>query len=86
MIEPTTEYGYRDLGILQDFRREYLQPDFAGDTNDLAIPLRFYNLRRQYMTNSTASAELDQIFTNLVSGKIQVAKLQLDQLSAEVPR
>jgi hypothetical protein len=38
------------------------------------------------MTNSTASAELDQIFTNLVSGKIQVAKLQLDQLSAEVPR
>ena len=86
MIEPTTEYGYRDLGILQDFRREYLQPDFAGDTNDLAIPLRFYNLRRQYMTNSTASAELDQIFTNLVSGKIQVAKLQLDQLSGEVPR
>lgn len=80
MIEPTKEYGYRDLGIIQDFRRQYLQPDFSHDTNDLAIPLRFYNLRRQYLANATVSAELDQVFTSLVSGKIEAAKLQLAQL------
>lgn len=80
MIEPTKEYGYRDLGIIQDFRRQYLQPDFSYDTNDLAIPLRFYNLRRQYLANPTVSAELDRVFTSLVSGKIEAAKLQLDQL------
>jgi hypothetical protein len=85
MIEPTREYGYRDLTTIQDFRRQYLQPDFSGDTNDLALPLRFYNLRRQYLANATVSAELDQIFTNLVSGKIEVAKLQLDQLAKETP-
>ncbi|MGC9941294.1 MAG: glycoside hydrolase family 71/99-like protein [Verrucomicrobiota bacterium] len=86
MIEPTREYGYRDLGIMQDFRRQYLQPDFSYKTDDLAIPLRFYNLRRQYLANATVSAELDQIFTNLVSGQINVAKLQLDKLAKETTR
>jgi hypothetical protein len=23
IVEPTREYGYRDLGMLQDFRRQY---------------------------------------------------------------
>ena len=80
MIEPTREYGYRDLGILQDFRRQYLQSDFSGSTNDLNLPLRFYNLRRQYRANATVSAKLDQVFTDLVSGKIDAAKLKLDEL------
>jgi hypothetical protein len=86
VIEPTKEYGYRDLGIIQDFRRQYLQSDFSYDTNDLALPLRFYNLRRQYHTNPTVSAELDQIFTGLVSGKIETAELQLDQLAKGTPQ
>jgi hypothetical protein len=81
MVEPTQEYGYRDLGIIQDFRRQYLESDFSRNTNDLTMALRFYNLRRQYLTNIVVSAELDRIFTNIVSGKIEVANLQLDQLT-----
>lgn len=80
MVEPTEEYGYRDLGIIQNLRRQYLQPDFPCDTNDLAIPLRFYHLRRQFATNATVSAELDQIFTNLVSGNVRIAEAQLEKL------
>jgi hypothetical protein len=80
MVEPTQEYGYRDLGIIQDFRRQYLESDFPRNTNDLTMALWFYNLRRQYLTNIVVSAELDRIFTNIVSGKIEVANLQLDQL------
>jgi hypothetical protein len=80
MVEPTQEYGYRDLGIIQDFRRQYLESDFSRNTNDLTMALRFYNLRRQYLTNIVVSTELDRIFTNIVSGKIEVANLQLDQL------
>jgi len=80
MVEPTQEYGYRDLGIIQDFRRQYLESDFPRNTNDLTMALRFYNLRRQSLTNIAISAELDRIFTNIVSGKIEVANLQLDQL------
>jgi hypothetical protein len=80
MVEPTQEYGYQDLGIIQDFRRRYLEPDFSHDTNDLALALRFYHLRRQSATNLVASAQLDRIFTNLVSGRLEAAKLQLDQM------
>ena len=80
MVEPTREYGYRDLGIIQDFRRRYLDPGFSRKTNDLAIAFQFYNLRRKYQNNSVASSKLDQIFTNIVSGNLNAANLQLGQL------
>jgi hypothetical protein len=81
MVEPTQEYGYRDLGIIQDFRRQYLESGFSRNTNDLTMALRFYNLRRQHSTNIVVAAELDRIFTNIVSGKLDVANLQLNQLT-----
>ena len=80
MVEPTEEYGFRDLGIVQDLRRQYLEPNFSRDTNDLTMALQFYNLRRQSMTNTVLSAELDRIFTNIVTGQLDKAKLQLGQL------
>jgi len=81
MVEPTRQYGYRDLGIIQDFRRQYLASDFPGHTNDLALALRFYTLRREAATHPVLGAELDRIFTNLVSGQVQAARLQLDRLA-----
>jgi hypothetical protein len=81
MVEPTEEYGFRDLGIIQDLRRQYLESDFSHNTNDLAMALRFYNLRRQSLTNDVLSAELDRIFTNIVAGQLEIANLQLDKLS-----
>jgi hypothetical protein len=81
MVEPTQEYGYRDLGIIQDFRRQYLEHEFSFTTNELAMALRFYNLRRRYSTNTPVSAELDRIFTNIVSGKLEAANLQLNNVT-----
>jgi hypothetical protein len=69
------------LGIIQDFRRQYLESGFSRNTNDLTMALRFYNLRRQHSTNIVVAAELDRIFTNIVSGKLDVANLQLNQLT-----
>jgi hypothetical protein len=80
MVEPTQENGYRDLGIIQDLRRQYLDSGFSSNTNDLALALQFYNLRRQFVSNNVASAELDQVFTNLVTGKFDEARVQLNQL------
>jgi hypothetical protein len=79
MVEPTQEYGYGDLGIMQDFRRHYLEPGFNRHTNDLAMAFRFYNLRRQSATNPAIALELDRIFTNIVSGQLDAANLQLVQ-------
>jgi hypothetical protein len=80
VVEPTQEYGCRDLGIIQDCRRQYLDPNFAPGTNDLAMALRFYNLRKQSVTNTAIAPELDSIFTNIVSGQFSVASQRLKQL------
>lgn len=83
VIEPTKEYGYRDLGLIQDFRRQHLGPNFSFRTNDLTLALQFYNLRRQSTTNGALAAQLDRVFTNIVSGKVKSAQVQLEQLGAE---
>jgi hypothetical protein len=75
--EATTEYGFADLGMIQDFRRLYLETGFSRHTNDLSLALRFYNLRKQYVSNPPIAAELDRVFTNIVSGNIPVANVQL---------
>jgi hypothetical protein len=85
IIEPTVDYGYRDLGIIQDLRRQYLDPGFSYDTNDLAMAFRFYNLRKQYGNNPAINAELDRIFTNIVSGKISTANSQLAGIESSHP-
>ncbi len=81
MVEPTRENGFRDLGIIQDFRRQYLELGFSRSTNDLAMAFRFYNLRRQNLTNLVVSVKLDGIFSNIVSGKLNVADRELNQLT-----
>jgi len=83
MVEPTREYGFRDLGILQDLRRQYLQPGFSFATNDLAMALEFYKFRRKQISNTARFRPLDQIFTNLVAGRISVAREELGKLAGK---
>ena len=83
--EPTTDYGYTDLGIIQDLRRQYLDATFPYHTNDLAVALRLYNLREQYVNNAPVAAELDRIFTNIVAGKLPTAGLELTGVESTRP-
>ena len=85
IVEPTREYGYRDLGIIQDFRRQYLDPAFHGHTNDLTLATRQYNLRRQYSRDAAVSAVLDSVFTNIVTGELADANLKLTALETNSP-
>ena len=85
VIEPTVEFGYRDLGVVQEYRRQYLDPNFVTTTNDLALPLRLYNLRRQYIGNAIVNAELNRTFTNIVVGNLSAADLQLTGLESKQP-
>jgi hypothetical protein len=83
IVEPTVQYGYRDLGVIQDFRRQYLDASFPFQTNALLLPLRLYNLRKQYgSTNSVLTAEMDRIFSNIVSSNLTVAGSQLAGLES----
>jgi hypothetical protein len=85
VLEPTREFGYRDLGIIQDLRRQYLDAGFPYHTNDLAMAYRLYALRKHYANNVTVGAELDRIFTNIVSGAISTAEWQLAGLESSRP-
>lgn len=85
VIEPTLDYGYRDLGIVQNLRRQYLDSAFPYHTNDLAMAFRLYNLRRQYDSNPAIAAELNRIFDNLVSGAVSTANLELTGIESNRP-
>jgi hypothetical protein len=83
---PTTLYGYADLGIIQDVRRQYLDAGFPCHTNDLALAWRLFNLRQFYgNSNRIISAELDRVFSNVVSGNLNLAAFQLNGVEAGVP-
>ena len=86
IIEPTREYGFRDLGIIQDLRRQYWQADFSGHTNDLAMVYELFNLRRNASDKAPISAALDGIFQNIVNNETTAARQSLDRLRAQVSR
>ena len=77
VVEPTVEYGFRDLGIIQDCRRQYLSPSFPYRTNDLALASQLFQLRRAADTNAAAHAELDSVFTNIINGDLAAARRKL---------
>jgi hypothetical protein len=80
VVEPTEEYGYRDLGMLQDSRRRNLEPGFALGTNDLALAFDMFQLRKRAKGDDSASRDLDQAFTNIVSGDLDAARRRVAAL------
>jgi hypothetical protein len=85
MIEPTVEYGFRDLGIIQDYRRQYLDSSFVGRTNDLALAHQLYQLRRRAATNSALNTVLDGVFTNIIRGELTEARQHLSRIESDFP-
>jgi len=79
MVEPTVEYGFRDLGIIQNLRRVHLEGGFSCSTNDLTLPLRLYQLRRVAETNPALDMELKGVFNRIVSGDLAAARSDLAQ-------
>jgi hypothetical protein len=85
VIEPTREFGFRDLAIVQDLRRRYLEPTFVYGTNDLAVATRLLALRLEHSSNAILSAELDRVFQNAVSDKLAIARHQLAGMESGHP-
>ena len=46
VIEPSLEFGYRDLEVVQRLRRQFIEPGFAAKPEDLRLPLALYKLRK----------------------------------------
>jgi hypothetical protein len=85
VVEPTVEFGYRDLGVIQDFRRQYLDPSFSVTTNDLPLAFRLYSLRRTLTGNAAATGGLNRAFTNIVQGRLASASSELTAIEMRRP-
>lgn len=76
-IEPSIEWGYRDLIAIQKARKQQIEPGFTPDPTDLELPLRLYKCR-QKRTNSTT--ELDAIALLLAQRKTREARIKLEMI------
>jgi hypothetical protein len=72
MIEPTEEYGYQYLEIVQETRRA-LADDFTFTPDDLRLPLQLFELRKANPDNP----EVDEVFAALINGDIEGAQTML---------
>ena len=75
MIEPTHEFGYTFLEIIQQARRKELGSAFTFTAEDLRLPARLYALRKK---GNVPVAELDRISQLLNKGECSEARRLLD--------
>lgn len=75
MIEPTHEFGYTFLEIIQQARRNELSQAFPFTAEDLRLPARLYALRKK---GTVPAAELDRISQLLNQGACSEARRRLD--------
>ena len=80
MIEPTREFGYTFLEIIQQARRKELGQSFPFTHDDLRLPARLYALRKKEKVSAPA---LDQIFRLLNAGACRQAREQLTSYERE---
>jgi hypothetical protein len=73
-IEPTEEFGYRYLEMVQEARRETSQAGFPYVADDLRLPLWLFELRNRYAADTPVNARLDQVFHTIVAGDLDLAR------------
>ena len=81
MIEPSREFGTRDLEAVQRHRRRHVEPGFAATAADLELPRRLYELRRN-TKESDEKERLDRIADLLRQGQYDAARAELKKQAA----
>ena len=80
-IEPSVQYGYRDLAATQRLRRRYLAPAFAPTAADLRLPVAWYKLCKKYAADPAVHARLAAFFPLVVAGHLVQARTLLTKYS-----
>jgi len=80
MIEPTHEFGYTFLEVIQKERIEELGPDFPFVKEDLRLPARLLALRKK---PDSSRETCDRIATLISTGDCGAALSELDRLQAK---
>ena len=76
IIEPSREFGYRDLQVIQKLRRKYIDTQFSVSTDELRLPIQLLELRRK-SKSPEQKQRLDVIGTLISTGRLKDAKTKL---------
>jgi hypothetical protein len=85
LIEPSIEFGYRDLEVVQRLRRQFIEPEFPCNPQDLRLPLRLYKLRKGAKKRAIPVTDLDEVARLMAKRAIQPARERLDAIEKEMP-
>lgn len=77
IIEPTHQFGYQFLEIIQEARRKELGDAFPFTAEDLRLPARLLSLRK---AGEVPDESLDRIAKHLSQGQVSAASLLLAEL------
>ena len=83
VIEPSVEFGYRDLEVVQRLKRRHVEPGFPATPDDLRLPLRLYKLRKGAAGRNAVSRELDRIAGLIADRSCRPAREALERLERE---
>ena len=81
MIEPSVEFGYRDLEATQQARRRYVDPAFPYTPADLRLPLALYALQKKYAADPAKRRRLNVVSGLLFAGHPASARARLGALT-----
>lgn len=81
-IEPSREFGYRDLEIVQNFRRKHVDATFSRRSADLRLPIKLLEHRRR-ASSTEQESRLDKVAELLVAGKMSDARSMLESVTQE---
>jgi hypothetical protein len=73
MVEPTLEYGYKYLELIQKIKKESIDDKFLYTQKDLTLPIQIYHLRKQYVGNTKVNAQLDSAVIAILAGRPDMA-------------
>lgn len=82
-IEPSVEFGYRDLEVTQRLRRKHLNTSFPYRAQDLRLPVLLYKLRKKLQDKEASSAKLESTSQALFAGEVSKARRLLSELSKQ---
>jgi hypothetical protein len=76
VIEPSVEFGTRDLEVIQRLRKQHLQPSFDHTKDGLALPARLLNERRE-AGGTDRAVNLDALVVELARGAVDKVRSEL---------
>ena len=80
VIEPSLEFGYRDLEVMQQLRRKFVDARFPATADDLRLPMKLLTLRRH---SPEKAKQVGQIVDLIATGNLEEARSGLRAIDGD---